>query len=273
MAYMGMAAPGGGPFPRVTSAGPTTNYPHPSNYPSSFLLKLPILPPDKPTIPTPDGKIVNNHKSIPFSVPGRFLETSHVRTLMRSLGLYGPQNSSFYRAIPSSPPPDHAYPLRNPNPLDPLWPRSPAMSGRSASFHGSPTSDRAIKIRRPESHPDLPRSPADTIRAGGAPAQRLMKLLLNVTVQQSPGPVQVMMSPESTVADFVRAAVEAYVREGRRPLLATSDPKAFELHYSQYSLESLNPTEKLMNLGSRNFFLCSKATKNPTNKMTVQSSA
>ncbi|KAM0945488.1 hypothetical protein DsansV1_C10g0103251 [Dioscorea sansibarensis] len=185
---------------------------------------------------------------------------------MRSLGFYAfPHNSSlFIPLFSSSPLLHHANP--NPNSLDP----SPsAMNGRSASFHGPAASDRAIKIRRPESHQGLSGPSAVTLKYGAAAAQRPMKLLLNVTVLQSPGPVQVVMSPESTVADLVRAAVEAYIREGRRPLLACSDPKAFELHYSQYSLESLNSEEKLINLGSRNFFLCSKTTKNPTQRVTV----
>ncbi|XP_039139035.1 uncharacterized protein At4g22758-like isoform X2 [Dioscorea cayenensis subsp. rotundata] len=136
------------------------------------------------------------------------------------------------------------------------------MSGRSASFHGAASSDRSIKIRRPESQTDL-----------SGPSAETLKLLLNVTVLQSPGPIQVVMSPENSVADLVRAAVEAFIREGRRPPLPFSDPKAFELHYSQYSLESLKSEEKLMNLGSRNFFLCAKTTKNPTQRMTVLPSA
>ncbi|XP_039138971.1 uncharacterized protein At4g22758-like isoform X1 [Dioscorea cayenensis subsp. rotundata] len=147
------------------------------------------------------------------------------------------------------------------------------MSGRSASFHGAASSDRSIKIRRPESQTDLSGPSAETLKYGAAAAQRPMKLLLNVTVLQSPGPIQVVMSPENSVADLVRAAVEAFIREGRRPPLPFSDPKAFELHYSQYSLESLKSEEKLMNLGSRNFFLCAKTTKNPTQRMTVLPSA
>ncbi|KAJ7944817.1 Pentatricopeptide (PPR) repeat-containing protein-like [Quillaja saponaria] len=87
---------------------------------------------------------------------------------------------------------------------------------------------------------------------------RLTKLLLNVTIERSVGPVQVVMSPENSVYDLVKAVLEIYVRERRRPLFKETDPTRFGLHYSQFSLESLKPEEKLMELGSRNFFLCSK---------------
>lgn len=80
----------------------------------------------------------------------------------------------------------------------------------------------------------MSRSPSSGKLVGGAPS----KLLLNVTVQGSVGPVHVVMSPESTVEELVEAAVEEYVKEGRRPLLADDDPGAFELHYSSFSLES-----------------------------------
>ncbi|KAH7692527.1 hypothetical protein IHE45_01G072600 [Dioscorea alata] len=201
--------------------------------------------------------------SIPTLFPGNFaLKPRTFETLMRSFGLFSSLFSSSLLL-------HHANPNPNPNSLDP----SPsAMSGRSTSFHGAAASDRAIKIRRPESQPDLSGPSVETLKYGAAAAQRPMKLLLNVTVLQSPGPIQVVMSPENTVADLVRAAVEAFIREGRRPPLPFSDPKAFELHYSQYSLESLKSEEKLMNLGSRNFFLCAKTTKNPTQRMTVMPS-
>ncbi|KAI7989997.1 Uncharacterized protein LOK49_LG13G01352 [Camellia lanceoleosa] len=90
--------------------------------------------------------------------------------------------------------------------------------------------------------------------------RRFTKLLLNVNIQGSLGPVQVVMSPENAVGDLIKAAIEIYVKEMRRPLLNESDPRRLELHYSQFSLESLKAEEKLINLGSRNFYLCRKPT-------------
>jgi len=62
-------------------------------------------------------------------------------------------------------------------------------------------------------------------------------LLLNVTIERSLGPVQVVISPEKTTGDLIKAALEIYAREKRRPLLPETDPHRFELHYSQFSLE------------------------------------
>ncbi|XP_057462270.1 uncharacterized protein LOC130752503 [Actinidia eriantha] len=91
-------------------------------------------------------------------------------------------------------------------------------------------------------------------------ARTLTKLVLNVNIQGSGGPVQVVMSPENAVWDLIKAALETYVKEIRRPLLKETDSRRFELHYSQFSLESLKTREKLINLGSRNFYLCRKPT-------------
>ncbi|XP_015077841.1 uncharacterized protein At4g22758-like [Solanum pennellii] len=89
--------------------------------------------------------------------------------------------------------------------------------------------------------------------------QKLTKLLVKVNLQNSVGPVHVVMSPENTVGELMKSAIEIYVKEKRRPLLPSSDSRCYELHYSQFSLESLNLEEKLMNLVSRSFFLCRKS--------------
>lgn len=148
-------------------------------------------------------------------------------------------------------------------------------------------------LRRPRTVPDLvtEKGVVDTISLVVAEKQqkpRLTKLLLNVTLHGSVGSLQVVMSPEATVEDLVSAAVKEYVKEGRRPFLRPVDPSCYDLHYSQFSLESkillspsqdkgisicvdrfsrvchwihepgLNREEKLMELGSRNFFICPK---------------
>ncbi|MCL7049924.1 hypothetical protein MKW94_018520 [Papaver nudicaule] len=66
------------------------------------------------------------------------------------------------------------------------------------------------------------------------------------------------MSPDSTVGDLITMVIKQYSKEGRRPLLPTLNLSDFNLHYSQFSLESLDKEEKLIQLGSRNFFLCPK---------------
>ncbi|KAJ4954978.1 hypothetical protein NE237_011761 [Protea cynaroides] len=142
------------------------------------------------------------------------------------------------------------------------------------SFHGNlpTTTDEFPQMHRPKTHPELPRrirSLFEAFAPGNSTSlennyHKLTKILLHVTIDRSLGPVHVLLSSESTVGDLIKAALDVYLKEKRRPLLIETDPHCFELHYSQFALESLNPSEKLMNLGSRNFFLCSKQT-NPVN--------
>ncbi|KAJ0020059.1 hypothetical protein Pint_31974 [Pistacia integerrima] len=131
------------------------------------------------------------------------------------------------------------------------------LSEKSMSFHGRPPAMMMAEkqLRRPKTLPDLhpDRSP---VSFSPENKPKLTKLLLNVTVQGSVGAVHVIMSSENTVADLVAAAMRQYVKECRRPISPTADPSCFDLHYSQFSLESLDRNEKLTELGSRNFFLC-----------------
>lgn len=179
---------------------------------------------------------------------------------------------------PLAPPADHK-----------AWPRqrhaekaagapAPALVQRRASFHGRGTHEQQqrdhLLRQRPRTHPDLLAGVRERgfrragVHGGNAAAAAVpwgrraapSKALVTVAVQRSLWPLHVMASAEWRVADLVAAAVELYVREGRRPLLPSADPSAFGLHYSQFSLESLDPEEKLMELGSRSFFLCPRAT-------------
>ncbi|KAB2614919.1 hypothetical protein D8674_021507 [Pyrus ussuriensis x Pyrus communis] len=136
------------------------------------------------------------------------------------------------------------------------------LSVRSSSFHGQFT-DAAPppQLRRPKTVPDMAsfRNAVGTTVSSTELRPKLTKLLLNVTIQGSVGAVHVVMSPESKVGDLVAAAVRQYGKEGRRPILPSVEPSLFDLHYSQFSLESLDREKKLMELGSRNFFLCANA--------------
>lgn len=122
------------------------------------------------------------------------------------------------------------------------------------------------KLNRPRTVPDLlagRRVPG--VSSPEVKPAKLTKLLLNVTVQRSLGAVMVIMSPESTVGDLIAAVLRQYVKEGRRPILGSTECGDFDLHYSQFSLESLDREEKLINLGSRNFFLCPRKSNTTEN--------
>ncbi|CAO2820040.1 unnamed protein product [Amaranthus hypochondriacus] len=86
--------------------------------------------------------------------------------------------------------------------------------------------------------------------------RQMTRLLVSVTVRGSVGPIQVIVSPEDTVHDLIKDVLKVYVKENRRPLLSEIHPSCFGLHYSPFNLPSLKLDEKVMNLGSRKFFLC-----------------
>lgn len=137
--------------------------------------------------------------------------------------------------------------------------RKGRLGERSSSFHGQ-NAMSAAPIRRPKTVPDLPSYRNYTGAVPEVLPRQPPKLLLKVTVLGSLGPVQVLMKPESTVGDLVEAAVRQYVKECRRPILPSNVGSDFDLHFSQFSLESLVREEKLVELGSRNFFLCPRKT-------------
>ncbi|OIV99290.1 hypothetical protein TanjilG_17100 [Lupinus angustifolius] len=142
----------------------------------------------------------------------------------------------------------------------PMNHRRGKLSEKSSSFHSNTFVAGTMsggQLRRPKTVPDL--VPDRKVAVAEVVLPRLPpKLLVKVTMMGSLGPVQVVLPPESTVGDLVAAAVRLYVKEGRRPILPSTEPSNFDLHYSQFSLESLNRREKLGELGSRNFFMCLK---------------
>ncbi|KAL9675494.1 hypothetical protein QQ045_003696 [Rhodiola kirilowii] len=125
------------------------------------------------------------------------------------------------------------------------------LTEKSSSFNGRAATMSVRELSRHNTLPNL-KSYETTTRP------QLTKLLLNVTVQGSVGALQVVTTSDSTVGDLIGLALRQYVKEGRRPILPTIEPARFDLHYSQFSLDSLDRAEKLINLGSRNFFLCRK---------------
>lgn len=118
--------------------------------------------------------------------------------------------------------------------------RKGKLTEKSSSFHGeSLKTTTTTTLRRPKTDPELlsfKNLGLSAASLNGRP--KMTKLLLNVTIQGILGPVQVLMSSEMTVADLVAATIRQYMKEGRRPILPTVNPSAFDLHYSQFSLES-----------------------------------
>uniref|UniRef100_A0A7N0ZZ04 DUF7054 domain-containing protein n=1 Tax=Kalanchoe fedtschenkoi TaxID=63787 RepID=A0A7N0ZZ04_KALFE len=131
--------------------------------------------------------------------------------------------------------------------------RREKLKEKSSSFNGRTATMMGVReLRRPNTLPNL------MSHETAARPQQLTKLLLNVTVQGSVGALHVLTTSDSIVGDLILLAVGQYTKEGRRPILPSTDPARFDLHYSQFSLDSLDRDEKLINLGSRNFFLCQR---------------
>lgn len=120
--------------------------------------------------------------------------------------------------------------------------RKGRLSEKAMSFHEKNTGVVAEMLPRPRTVPELLVRKKDVVSstdlgvAQGKP--KLTKLLLNVTIQRSLGAVQVLMSPDATVDDLITAALRQYAKEGRRPIISSTDSSSFGLHYSQFSLES-----------------------------------
>ncbi|OIT03157.1 hypothetical protein A4A49_57421, partial [Nicotiana attenuata] len=120
------------------------------------------------------------------------------------------------------------------------------VNRRATTAHGGREAPRLAVAHTNPAVIDVRAGNVTTASSAREKQHKLTKLLLSVNIQNSLGPVHVVISPEK----------EIYVKEKRRPLLITSDPRCYELHYSQFSLESKQ--EKVVNLGSRTFFLCPK---------------
>lgn len=115
------------------------------------------------------------------------------------------------------------------------------LGNKSSSFHGQSSAAATpmpSQLRRPKTVPDLVSHRTHTGSPPDGSPRKPPKLLLHVTMLGSLGPVKVVMTPETTVGDLVAASVRQYLKEGRRPFLPTTDPSGFDLHYSQFSLES-----------------------------------
>lgn len=153
-------------------------------------------------------------------LPGNFLPERLFRSLETAsiLLLLINQFDSKSRCIPN------AKPHKNPNPRSLYSSKERRRLARTVAMGTRPLLDTR-------------RAPLPTGTGTGSEMRQLTKLLVNVTVERSVGPMHVIVSPEDTVACLVRAAVEMYVKEGRRPLLLKTDPRDFDMHYDQYSLE------------------------------------
>ncbi|XP_040990382.1 uncharacterized protein At4g22758-like [Juglans microcarpa x Juglans regia] len=81
------------------------------------------------------------------------------------------------------------------------------------------------------------------------------KVVVNVTVEGSPGPVRTMVKLGASVEDTIKLVVDKYSEEGRTPKLHRDAASSFELHDSYFSLKSLEKSELVGDVGRRSFYL------------------
>lgn len=121
--------------------------------------------------------------------------------------------------------------------------RKGKLSDKASSFHVRGGDVAPELLSRPRTVPDLFHGRG----SGGSSAEdvvalvtvpKLTKLLVNVTIQRSLGAVKVVLPLEATAEDLIAAALRQYKKEARLPLLHSIDSSGFDLHYSQFSLES-----------------------------------
>ncbi|KAM7525641.1 hypothetical protein LguiA_015543 [Lonicera macranthoides] len=83
------------------------------------------------------------------------------------------------------------------------------------------------------------------------------KVLVNVTVEGSPGPIRAMVKLGWSVEETIKLVVSNYSKEGRTPRLDEGGvaSSAFELHSSYFSLQCLSKSELIGDVGGRSFYL------------------
>ncbi|GMQ05111.1 hypothetical protein CsSME_00050266 [Camellia sinensis var. sinensis] len=106
------------------------------------------------------------------------------------------------------------------------------------------------------------------------------KVVVNVIVEGSPGPIRTMVKLGSSVEETIRLVVNKYCEEGRSPLLQKNSASTFQLYHSHFSLESLNKSDVIGDVGSRSFYLrkgingnCSNSSSSSSNEGEMVESA
>ncbi|XP_010325450.1 uncharacterized protein At4g22758 isoform X2 [Solanum lycopersicum] len=112
---------------------------------------------------------------------------------------------------------------------------------------------------RPQTCSDLFVSP-DYLISGAPPSfegyKKDAKVVVNVTVEGSPGAVRTMVKLGSSVDETIRLVIDKYSEEGRTPRLDKNrDDSSFQLYQSHFSLQSLSNTDVIGDVGSRSFYL------------------
>nr|AFK49206.1 unknown [Medicago truncatula] len=89
-------------------------------------------------------------------------------------------------------------------------------------------------------------------------AKDARKLLININVLGSAGPIRFVVSEGDLVATVIDTALKSYAREGRLPILG-KDVTSFALYCQHVGSDALSPLDTIgSHGGARNFMLCKK---------------
>ncbi|KAE9613164.1 hypothetical protein Lalb_Chr05g0214641 [Lupinus albus] len=141
-------------------------------------------------------------------------------------------------------------------------------SSRETIFHPQTFPHHAF-LSSPSLFPSSPNSHGNQIKTQGY--NKEAKVVVNVTVEGSPGPIRTMVKLGSTVEDTIKRVVDRYREEGRSPKLNPSPSSFFQLHDSHFSLQSLDKSEVIGDVGSRSFYLRKKGSLSALNSFHSES--
>ncbi|KAL4383524.1 hypothetical protein GQ457_15G010000 [Hibiscus cannabinus] len=147
-----------------------------------------------------------------------------------------------------------------------LWSSVTEDQQTGSGFSGSETGGDPLPLVRPRTctdvfalSPSLPglcspsSSPKLGFEFGMHGYNKDAKVVINVSVEGSPGPVRTMVRLGTSVDDTIKLVVDKYAEEGRTPKLDSGS--GLELHHSYFSLESLEKSMSIGDAGSRSFYL------------------
>ncbi|ESQ47291.1 hypothetical protein EUTSA_v10027994mg [Eutrema salsugineum] len=83
------------------------------------------------------------------------------------------------------------------------------------------------------------------------------KLLVNVKVLGSVGPIRFLANEDDKVSSVINTALKTYARQGRIPVLGF-DVDNFIFYSINGGFNTLNPHEKIGSMDVTNFLLCKK---------------
>ncbi|CAI0413932.1 unnamed protein product [Linum tenue] len=144
---------------------------------------------------------------------------------------------------------------------DPLLHDRPSHSSSFTCLENYCWPEGVAAIHRPRTWTDVFSSSPSRLGSGSSPRpsfdvySRDAKVVLNVTVEGSPGPVRTMVKLGSTVEETIGLVVDKYSEEGRTPRLGRDAEPSYELHHSHFSLQCLERSELIGEVGSRNFYM------------------